>query len=568
MEPVPVDQVGGPGVLESARQHIRLLIGLTLAGLLLGLGLSLLQPTMYQGETHVILSPPSDAASSDIDANRWLLNQKELMSSVTVTDRAAKLSGEPIDGETLRKRLTTKASADRDLVVIQVLDPTARGASRLAEAVGRAYEQLGNEEKKSAAEALNASLGRLRTSYNRLTTQIADNPGDGSLRAQRDGISAQITELTTQYAAVQAGQGAGSTTLRENEPVPDSAAQPKTPFNMALGAMLGLIIGVATAWWLSGRSATKVLSSQETERLLGLPLLARLPVQQARKGDKPRLVMLDGSETVEGEAFRFLRTSFIAATRANKASVVMITSATEGEGKSMVAANLALALARTGVRVGLIDLDLRRPAQRGLLELPDGPGFTEVALGQVKLERALHRLVLVDTAWGAARRGGGGKTDAGNGTRHEVAFVEVLTAGSRPKGVGELVRDETTGDLIQKMRERVDVVLIDAPPMLRVGDALSLTAMVDALLVVARMKVVRRKALTELRRILETSGATLLGVVANGAASTETYTTPYGLQTKPAAVVHGSPASGGNGNGNGRTPTVTPSGAKSADQKK
>src|SRR4051812_44361352 len=116
MEPVPVDQVGGPGVLESARQHIRLLIGLTLAGLLLGLGLSLLQPTMYQGETHVILSPPSDAASSDIDANRWLLNQKELMSSVTVTDRAAKLAGGRISGETLRKRLTTKASADRDLV--------------------------------------------------------------------------------------------------------------------------------------------------------------------------------------------------------------------------------------------------------------------------------------------------------------------------------------------------------------------------------------------------------------------------------------------------------------------
>jgi Mrp family chromosome partitioning ATPase len=203
--------------------------------------------------------------------------------------------------------------------------------------------------------------------------------------------------------------------------------------------------------------------------------------------------------------------------RANKASVVMVTSATEREGKSMVAANLALGLARAGGRIGLVDLDLRRPVQRRLLELPEGPGFSEVALGQVRLERALHRLVLVDSAWSGSRKPPGvNGSQGGNGNKDDVAYLEVLTAGLPPRSVGEMVRDETTRDLIDRLRERVDVLIIDAPPMLRVGDALSLAGMVDALLVVARMKEVRRNALIELRRILEATGTPVLGLVVNG----------------------------------------------------
>ena len=539
MELAPIDWDDKPGLLESAWRYKRLLIGLFLAGALLGLGLSLLQPTMYEGESHVLLSPSSD---SNIEPSRFLLNQSELIKSVTVTDRAARLAGNRVSGETLRERLTTETTSDRDLVTIKVLDPSADGAAQLAEAVGRAYEQVVEAENQQSVTELTTTIERLNDNLDQLDARIRTSPRDTSLVDERTALVDQIRGLTTLRAQLQvSGQDptAGGVALREPLPPPGSPSQPKTTRNVAAGALLGLLAGFGLAWWLGGRSETQVTTSTEVERALGLPLLARLPIPPRKGGERVRPVMLDDPETVEAEAFRFLRTSFLAAARSADAQVVMVTSATEQEGKSMVAANLALALARNGTRVGLIDLDLRRPAQRRLLELPESSGFTEVALGRVPLARALHRLVLIDSERGARARKENGKEG-----RREIGFVEVLTAGSRPKSIGELVGASGTAEVISDLRERVDIVLIDAPPMLRVGDALSLANAVDGVLVVTRLNVVRRKSLTELRRLLETAGIRVLGVVANGAAMTDTYTRPYGLPTRPTSVVMRAPEQG------------------------
>jgi len=529
-----------PGLLESAWKYKMLLVALAVAGMVLGLGFSLLQPTRYEGSANVLLNLPV-SASGGVEPGRFVLNQAELMTSQTVLERAVRLSGNRISVKTLRKRLTTESSADRDLVTVKVLDDTAAGARQLADNVTRAYEQVLAQQNRTAASQLTRQEASLQAQLDKVESRLKTRPDDLGLRASESALLSELADLSKERAALETGgdSSLGGIRLREPLPAPEEPAQPSTLRNLAAGLLSGLLIGVSLAWWLNGRSETRVTEVDEISSLLGLPILARLPIPSRRRS-RGQPVMLEGSETVEAEAFRFLRTSFVTSTRQHEAKVVMVTSATEQEGKSVVTANLALALARAGGRVAVVDLDLRRPAQRRLFDLPDGPGFVEVALGRTKLERALHRLVLVDSERSGSNnriRGNGGKGGEANSPATSSAHVEILTAGTRPKGVGEFVGRAPTSDVIQQLLKRVDVVLIDAPPMLRVGDALSLIPLVDAVLVITRLRVAQRRSLAELRRLLEASSATTLGVVANGVSTEDTWTRPYGQPTRPEAAI-------------------------------
>jgi Mrp family chromosome partitioning ATPase/capsular polysaccharide biosynthesis protein len=524
-----------PGLLESAWKYKMLLVALAVAGMVLGLGFSLLQPTRYEGSANVLLNLPV-SASGGVEPGRFVLNQAELMTSQTVLERAVRLSSNRISVKNLRKRLTTESSADRDLVTVKVLDDTPAGARQLADNVTRAYEQVLAAQNRLEAAQLKRQEASLQAQLDKIEGRLKTRPDDLGLRASESAMLGELADLSRERAALETGgdSSRGGVRLREALPAPEQPAQPSTLRNLAAGLLSGLLIGVGLAWWFNGRSETRVTEVDEISSLLGLPILARLPIPSRRRS-RGQPVMLEGSETVEAEAFRFLRTSFVTSTRQHEAKVVMVTSATEQEGKSVVTANLALALARAGGRVAVVDLDLRRPAQRRLFDLPDGPGFVEVALGKTKLERALHRLVLVDSERSGSHnriRGGGN-----GGEATTSAHVEILTAGTRPKGVGEFVGRAPTSDVIQQLLKRVDVVLIDAPPMLRVGDALSLIPLVDAVLVITRLRVAQRKSLAELRRLLEASSATTLGVVANGVSTEDTWTRPYGQPTRPEAAI-------------------------------
>ena len=527
-----------PGLLESAWKYKTLLIAVGLLGLVLGLGFSLLQPTKYEGTANVLLNLPAGTGGG-VDPGRFVLNQAELIKSETVLERAVRLSGNRMSVKRLRKSLTTETSSDRDLVTVKVLDSTPGGARQLAETVTRAYAQILALQVRTESANLDRQRAAVQAQLNSIETRLVKRPDDVGLRASESSLLTQLSDISREQTALETGTDSslGGIKLRETLPAAEKPAQPKPARNMAAGLLAGLLAGVGLAWWRNGRSETRVTNVDEISTLLGLPILARLPIPSRRRS-RGQPVMLEGSETVEAEAFRFLRTSFTNAARQHEAQVVMITSGTEQEGKSVITANLALALARAGGRVAVLDLDLRRPAQRRLFDLPEGPGFVEVALGRNKLERALHRLVLVDADRGAANRNGATAAGANGKTAVPAsAHVEILTAGTRPKGVGEFVGRAPTADVIAQLLKRVDVVLIDAPPMLRVGDALALVPLVDAVLVVTRLKVAQRRSLVELKRLLDASSAVPLGVIANGVSTEDTWTRPYGQPTKPEAAI-------------------------------
>jgi non-specific protein-tyrosine kinase len=232
--------------------------------------------------------------------------------------------------------------------------------------------------------------------------------------------------------------------------------------------------------------------------------------------------MLDEPRGVQAEAFRMLRTNLEFVRLGRGVQTVMFTSAVEQEGKSTTIANLAVALARAGQRVVLVDLDLRRPFLGTFFGL-DGPGLTQVALGHAALDEALATVVLTDgSAPPSTQNGNGnGRTNAVHGV------LQVLPSGPLPPDPGEFVSTEALGYILAELRERADLVLVDAPPALRVGDAMTLSSRVDGIILVARMKIVRRQMLAELSRQLATVPTPVLGFVLTGAGEESGYGAAY-----------------------------------------
>jgi Mrp family chromosome partitioning ATPase len=145
-----------------------------------------------------------------------------------------------------------------------------------------------------------------------------------------------------------------------------------------------------------------------------------------------------------------------------------------------------------------------------MLGLEDRFGLTDVALGHVALEEALASVAISDASQ---------RTPEGNGSRPNgvEGVLEVLTAGPPPPNAGEFVGSHTLAAVLAELRQRADLVLIDTPPLLHVGDAMTLSAFVDALVVVIRLKMIRRHIVQELQRVLDTSPAEKLGFVQTGA---------------------------------------------------
>jgi Mrp family chromosome partitioning ATPase len=203
----------------------------------------------------------------------------------------------------------------------------------------------------------------------------------------------------------------------------------------------------------------------------------------------------------------------------------MVTSAVEQEGKSTTIANLAVALARSGRRVVLVDLDLRRPFLNRLFHTSGRPGITDVVMKQADLSDALRPIAL-QSSFGAVARNGNRPSDLSNG-RSEGGLLHLLPAGTIALPAGDLLQDARLLDVLDQVAGRFDLVLIDAPPLLAFDDAMILSAHVDAIFAITRLNRVQRPILHEFARQLHTCQANLLGYVLTGVEHSESYRYMY-----------------------------------------
>jgi len=324
-------------------------------------------------------------------------------------------------------------------------------------------------------------------------------------------LVARLAENEQALRTMEALQTANASLLR-----PASGAaqiQPRTKRAVVLGVMLGLMLGIGLAF---ARDAldTRVRSATEIGDKLGTTLLARIAAPPRALRRKNRLVMIASPHSGDAEAFRMLRANLEFVNLDRGARTIMVTSALEQEGKSTTVANLAVALARAGQKVALVDLDLRRPAIASFFGIPySDPGMTNIVVGSSTLEAALVEVSRTPMASAEASHVDGN----GAGSNGSGGVLKVLTSGRIPPNPGELVQAKRLTAALEQLARSFDFVLIDTPPLLSVGDAMALSAHVDAMITVARLRVLRRGVLAELARTLETCATIKLGVVVTGA---------------------------------------------------
>ena len=208
------------------------------------------------------------------------------------------------------------------------------------------------------------------------------------------------------------------------------------------------------------------------------------------------------------------------ATVGKPSQVMMFASALAKEGKSTTLANLAVASALAGKSVAVVDLDLRRPALAQFFRTGDDqPGLSAVVLGYAELDDALVHVPLEllsrNTADRLAPHGPAGNGGA-NGAGATTGSLMLLPTGILPPDPGEFVGLEGVGRVIAALRERVDVVLLDVPPLHAVGDGLTIAGLADALVVVVRSDWARRRVTGELASILARMPVEGLGFVLCG----------------------------------------------------
>jgi succinoglycan biosynthesis transport protein ExoP len=472
--------------------------------------LTLRQPPRYEASAEVLLRHQTLASTlSGIedpsiwqDPNRIALTQTKLARVPALAARVLKAAGleDRRPGQLLAASQVT-VEPNADLLEFRVEDRDPGLAARLATEYARQFTIYRGE----------LNTASLRSAREDLTARIDELLAAGDQRSKL--YARTLIDKEEQLRTMETLESSNAVLLRSA----DSAkqVQPKPIRGGVLGVTLGLILGIGLALLLEALD-TRVRSAEEIAARLGLPLLARIPEPPRRLRRKDELVMLTRPTSVHAEIFRMLRTNLEFANLERGARTIMITSAVQEEGKSTTAANLAIALARAGKRVVLVDLDLRRPYLARFFDLEDRPGLTQVALGHADLESAIAPVAIT-------QKGNESTSGQGNGRGALEGFLEVLPSGPIPPDAGEFVGTHALRGILDRLRERADVVLIDVPPLLHVGDAMTLAANVDALVLMTRLSVVRRPMLAELRRLLDTCPATKLGFVIAGAEAEDGY---------------------------------------------
>lgn len=197
------------------------------------------------------------------------------------------------------------------------------------------------------------------------------------------------------------------------------------------------------------------------------------------------------------EAYRILRTNlqFTAVDKALK--TILVTSADPSEGKSTTVANLGTVMAQIGAKVIIIDCDLRRSEQHKLFDLPNNTGLTNILVGGLETNQVL--------------------------TNTKVPNLKVITSGPLPPNPAELLGSEKTPELLNKLTEMADIVLVDSPPILMVADAAILSSLVDGVILVIKSAKTKLEAIKQAKERLGKANARIVGTVLNGVESSHSY---------------------------------------------
>ena len=268
--------------------------------------------------------------------------------------------------------------------------------------------------------------------------------------------------------------------------VPITPSSPRIPLTLALAALVGLIGGLGMAFLVEGFD-TRLYTLSHIHQATKLPMLTGIPrTHQARHWKPAR----DGSVLLQ-EVFRQLRGDIFLASQLPQPRSLLVTSAEPREGKTIIAANLAISVAHTGKRVVLVDCNLRQSDLHQIFELANTTGVADILQRDVRLSAIVQP----------------------SGT----PGLHIITSGPLPENPTELLMTDRTQTLLAELLHRYDVVILDTAAGGVVADVYSVAGLVDGVLLVVERQRARASSVQATRERLKRAGAHVLGVVVNNA---------------------------------------------------
>jgi receptor protein-tyrosine kinase len=451
--------------------------------------------------------------TSQFDPERAAATNLQLVSLDQVAARTADALPEAgLTAEEISGKVSVSPAGESDLVKVEVTDPDPELAATVANQFAKQFIAFRRDA--NQAKVLKGK-GLIEAKLEELTP------------AQLAGPEGQALEERNRELAVRATLQTGEAQLVQPATVPTAPSSPKKTRNVALGIMLGLVLGISLAL-LRDQFDRRLKTVEEAESAFGLSVLATIP-RSRQIGETAGIeTSLRGEEA---EAFRMLRANLQYFGIDQELKSILITSSASEDGKTMAAWNLALTEAHAGKRILLIEADLRRPTLARRLGLVDDKGLGLVLAGSLEAKAAIRK-----------SRG-----------------VDVLPAGPLPPNPAELIDSQRMEALLDWAEAEYDRVIVDTPPAAIVADALPLIKQVDRVLIVVRLRRTERDAAEHLREQLTNIDAPVIGIVVNGAPSQSDdsyYRSP--AISDSFAKMHEKLAASGGGNAQGAEPQAEP----------
>lgn len=470
---------------------------------------ALLKTPRYRATAELLIAPKAsetlfnpNLGSTYNDPRRSVATAIKVLQSRAVENAVAEKLGS-------RPDISASGSPENDVVAVQAVSTNPELAAQIANTYATEYityrQESGIEDVLEAQAQIQRKIQEKQTEIDALDASPGPRDGPGrvtertSLVNQQNLFRAQLDQLQ-----VGASLNRGGAQVITPAAVPEEPFEPNPIRNGVLALVIGLLLGLGLAF-LREHLDDAIRATSDVERVAqGLAVLGVIPAISGWRDKRTARVVTRAQPTsVSAEAYRSLRTSVEFLRLDAPIEVLQLTSPSSSEGKTTTVANLAVALAKTGQRVIVVDCDLRRSRIHEFFGLPNEVGFTSVLLGDVPLSAALQDV-------------------------DGVPGLRLLASGPRPPNPSELLSGQRTLEVLDALRAQSDTVILDSPPVLPVSDAVGLSGRVDATLLVVRANATTRKSLARALSLLRQVEAPLIGAVLNDTKGDAGYEGAYG----------------------------------------
>lgn len=451
----------------------------------IALSLSMSQTPRYRAEADVLVKRPPTA--TQVGVADQAMTARELQNELLRARGSAMqaVARESIGGE---PELSVRLAADDDADVL-VFTAESRSDARAADAANAYANAYINERRTALTGEYTARAEVLQQRIVELNEQL-ELIGDASdeqfveLVTQRGEYQEELQGLLTSISLAQQSGG----TVIDAARIPESPFEPTPVRSGVLALVVGLLIGLGAAFLVDYLDR----SVRDEEDLAGstrLPILAVIPKLKGWKTSDTHVVTREDPSSPPAEAYRALRTSIQFLRLDRTLDLVQVTSPKPGDGKTTTSTNLAVACARAGQQVILVDCDLRRPRVHHFFGLTNDVGFTSVLMGAA-IESAIQKV---------------------DGEPN----MSVMPSGPIPPDPSELLSSERSKALIEALKNHFDLVVLDSPPVLVVADPLVLSGVADGVVLVASAGKTDRDEAARAAELLGQVNAPMLGTVLN-----------------------------------------------------